>query len=108
LTPSLLTAFNTVSIDSPIKRATSTSIPLSDAFQRQASGGVIRKGGVESRLDVVTLDYVPPPKSVEVKRSRSTPVIVSRFLPLSITKLIVFRISRNATGSSLHATTRST
>ncbi|KAJ7702455.1 WD40 repeat-like protein [Mycena rosella] len=75
LTPSLLSAFNTVSIESPIKRATSTSIPLSDAFQRQASGGVIRKGGVESRIDVVTLDYVPPPKSAEVKRSRSTPAI---------------------------------
>ncbi|KAF8185036.1 WD40 repeat-like protein [Mycena galopus ATCC 62051] len=75
LTPSLLAAFNTVSIDSPIKRATSTSIPLSDAFQRQASGGLIRKGGVESRIDVVTLDYVPPPKSAEVKRSRSTPAI---------------------------------
>jgi cell division cycle protein 20 (cofactor of APC complex) len=76
LTPSLLSAFNTVSIDSPVKRATSTAIPLSDAFQRQASGGVIRKGGVESRIDVVTLDYVPPPKSAEVKRSRSTPAIV--------------------------------
>ncbi|KAJ7684792.1 WD40-repeat-containing domain protein [Mycena polygramma] len=75
LTPSLLTAFNAVAIDSPIKRATSTSIPLSDAFHRQASGGVIRKGGVESRIDVVTLDYVPPPKSAEVKRSRSTPAI---------------------------------
>ncbi|KAF7338563.1 hypothetical protein MVEN_02082500 [Mycena venus] len=75
LTPSLLSAFNTVSIESPIKRATSTSIPLSDAFQRQASAGVIRKGGVESRIDVVTLDYVPPPKSAEVKRSRSTPAI---------------------------------
>ncbi|KAJ6611782.1 WD40 repeat-like protein [Mycena sp. CBHHK59/15] len=59
LTPSLLSAFNTVSIESP----------------RQASGGVIRKGGVESRIDVVTLDYVPPPKSAEVKRSRSTPAI---------------------------------
>jgi hypothetical protein len=80
LTPSLLSAFNTVSIESPIKRATSTSIPLSDAFQRQASGGVIRKGGVESRIDVVTLDYVPPPKPAEVKRSRSTPAIVSRFV----------------------------
>ncbi|KAJ7184117.1 WD40-repeat-containing domain protein [Mycena filopes] len=75
LTPSLLSAFNTVSIDSPVKRATSTSIPLSDAFHRQASAGLIRRGGVESRIDVVTLDYVPPPKSAEIKRSRSTPAI---------------------------------
>ncbi|KAJ7197284.1 WD40-repeat-containing domain protein [Mycena pura] len=78
ITPSLLSAFNAVSIESPVKRATSTAIPLSDAFQRQASGGVIRKGGVESRIDVVTLDYIPPPpKSAEVKRSRSTPAIKS-------------------------------
>ncbi|KAG6853203.1 hypothetical protein C0991_006152 [Blastosporella zonata] len=57
---------------SPIKRTTSASIPVSDSLQRQAGTGVIRKGGVESRLDVVTHDYVPPPKP-EVKRSRSTP-----------------------------------
>ncbi|XP_006455833.1 hypothetical protein AGABI2DRAFT_195164 [Agaricus bisporus var. bisporus H97] len=35
--------------------------------------GVIRKGGVESRLDVVTCDYVPPPPKHELKRSKSTP-----------------------------------
>ncbi|KAJ7074403.1 WD40-repeat-containing domain protein [Mycena amicta] len=75
LTPSLVSALNGVTLDSPVKRA-SSSIPVSDAFQRQASGGVIRKGGVESRIDVVVLDYVPPPpKSSEVKRSRSTPAI---------------------------------
>ncbi|KAF8871680.1 WD40-repeat-containing domain protein [Infundibulicybe gibba] len=91
LTPSLLHALNNVSISStnpfdttnpfiqaksrpssPIKRTTSSGIPSSESFQKQAGGGVIRKGGVESRLDVVTRDYVPPPKS-EVKRSRSTP-----------------------------------
>ncbi|KAM6501040.1 WD repeat-containing protein slp1 [Amanita muscaria] len=59
---------------SPIKRTTSSGIPLSEAFQRQANGGVIRKGGVESRLDVVTRDYVPPPKP-EIKRSKSTPAV---------------------------------
>lgn len=106
LTPSLLSAFNTVSIDSPIKRATSTSIPLSDAFQRQASGGVIRKGGVESRIDVVTFDYVPPPKSTEVKRSRSTPAIVGPFALSSSSsrKVDCLRIALNATGLSPHAT----
>ncbi|KAF8148466.1 WD40-repeat-containing domain protein [Crassisporium funariophilum] len=57
---------------SPVKRIATGGIPNSDSFQRQASGGVIRKGGVESRLDVVTRDYVPPPKP-EIKRSRSTP-----------------------------------
>ncbi|PFH53498.1 hypothetical protein AMATHDRAFT_137284 [Amanita thiersii Skay4041] len=59
---------------SPIKRTTSSGIPLSESFQRQASGGVIRRGGVESRLDVVTRDYVPPPK-VSIKRSKSTPAV---------------------------------
>ncbi len=61
---------------SPIKRTTSSGIPLSEAFQRQANGGVIRRGGVESRLEVVTRDYVPPPKA-EIKRSKSTPAVVS-------------------------------
>src|ERR1700752_3442454 len=42
---------------SPVKRTTSGGILLSDSLSRQASGGVIRKGGVESRLDVVTRDY---------------------------------------------------
>lgn len=65
---------------SPVKRIGAAGIPSSDSFQRQASGGVIRKGGVESRLEVVTRDYIPPPKH-EVKRSKSTPAVVSgRFL----------------------------
>ncbi|KAF8180135.1 WD repeat-containing protein slp1 [Pholiota molesta] len=42
---------------SPVKRIAQSSIPTSESFQRQANGGVIRKGGVESRLDVVTRDY---------------------------------------------------
>ncbi|GLB35316.1 putative WD40 repeat-like protein [Lyophyllum shimeji] len=83
LTPSLVSGLNNISLTatnpfvvsrpaSPVKRTTSGAIPVSDSLQRQASAGVIRKGGVESRLDVVTHDYVPPPKS-ELKRSRSTP-----------------------------------
>lgn len=60
---------------SPVKCIGSSAIPTSDSFQRQAKGGVIRKGGVESRLDVVTMDYVPPLKH-EVKRSKSTPAVV--------------------------------
>ncbi|KAG5645825.1 hypothetical protein DXG03_005166 [Asterophora parasitica] len=83
LTPSLVSGLNNISLastnpfvvsrpSSPVKRTTAGAIPISDSFQRQASAGVIRKGGVESRLDVVTRDYVPPPKP-ELKRSRSTP-----------------------------------
>lgn len=59
---------------SPVKRTTIGGVPTSESFQRQASSGVIRKGGVESRLDVVTNDYVPPPKA-EIKRSKSTPAV---------------------------------
>ncbi|KAH9077739.1 WD40-repeat-containing domain protein [Lactarius deliciosus] len=59
---------------SPVKRATSGSIHVTESLQRQASSGVIRKGGIESKLDVVSRDYVPPPKS-EAKRSRSTPAM---------------------------------
>ena len=62
---------------SPVKRSTGGSIPVSDTLQRQASAGVIRKGGVESRLDVVTRDYVPPPPKSE-KRSRSQPSVSGR------------------------------
>ncbi|EGO00967.1 hypothetical protein SERLA73DRAFT_167157 [Serpula lacrymans var. lacrymans S7.3] len=97
LTPSLLSALNAFSISptkghkqstraadlsnpfisrsrpvSPAKRTTSAGVPAYDSFQRQASGGVIRKGGVESRLDVVSRDYT------ELKRSRSTPATRDR------------------------------
>lgn len=59
---------------SPIKRATTGSIDVSERLKRQASAGVIRKGGVESRLDVVTRDYNPPPKK-ETRRSKSQPSV---------------------------------
>ncbi|KAI0299362.1 WD40 repeat-like protein [Multifurca ochricompacta] len=59
---------------SPVKRATSGTIQVSESLQRQANSGVIRKGGIESKLDVVSRDYVPPPKQ-EAKRSRSTPAM---------------------------------
>lgn len=60
---------------SPIKRTTGGSIAVSKSLRRQASAGVIRKGGVESRLDVVTRDYVPPPPKSETKRSKSQPAV---------------------------------
>ncbi|KAH7929258.1 WD40 repeat-like protein [Leucogyrophana mollusca] len=100
LTPSLISALNGISLSprkqthhpadlsnpfisksrpsSPIKRTTSGSIPASDSFHRQATVGVIRKGGVESRLDVVSRDYLPPPPKPELKRSRSTPATRER------------------------------
>ncbi|KAI0316645.1 WD40 repeat-like protein [Amylostereum chailletii] len=59
---------------SPVKRATTGSIPVSASLQRQANAGVIRKGGIESKLNVVSRDYVPPPKA-EIKRSKSTPAV---------------------------------
>ena len=66
---------------SPVKRTTSGTIQILESLQRQASSGVIRKGGIESKLNVVSRDYVPPPKS-EAKRSRSTPAMVCPiFLP---------------------------
>ncbi|KAF7792237.1 hypothetical protein EIP86_003272 [Pleurotus ostreatoroseus] len=56
---------------SPSKRS-SGCINVTDSLQKQASVGIVRKGGFESRLDVVTHDYVPPPKT-EKRRSKSQP-----------------------------------
>lgn len=89
LTPSLVSRFNAVSLGSPqkrahpadvsnpflvrsrpaspVKRTTSAAHPNSASSQ----AGVIRKGGIESRLDVVSHDYHP--SRPELKRSRSTP-----------------------------------
>ncbi|KIM77617.1 hypothetical protein PILCRDRAFT_825205 [Piloderma croceum F 1598] len=95
---------------SPVKRATPGALAVSDSLSRQASGGVIRKGGVESRLDVVTRDYVPPHKP-DLKRSRSTPAVV-RSLPqhtqLSTHSLssAIASLLTNATVSSPTATNK--
>ena len=75
---------------SPIKKMASVGsaagIPVSRSLRKQASYGLIRKGGVESRIDVITRDYVPPatssqsqqqlpqPRS-EGKRSKSQPAV---------------------------------
>lgn len=59
---------------SPSKRPSSGCINVTDSLQKQASSGIVRKGGIESRLDVVTRDYVPPPKS-EKRRSKSQPAV---------------------------------
>lgn len=76
---------------SPIKKVTSVGsgagIPVSKSLRKQASVGLIRKGGVESRIDVVKRDYVPPPATSsgtqtqvvqprsEGKRSKSQPAV---------------------------------
>ncbi|KAG7095666.1 hypothetical protein E1B28_006384 [Marasmius oreades] len=62
---------------SPIKAVSyGNSLQVSDDLSRQAGGGVIRKGGVESRLDVVTRDLNPNViKQPEIRRSRSTPAV---------------------------------
>ena len=65
---------------SPIKRLTG-GLHVTDSLAKQASGGIIRKGSVESRIDVITRDYVPPPKT-ETRRSRSTPANRSVGAPL--------------------------
>ncbi|KAG6334890.1 hypothetical protein ID866_4199 [Astraeus odoratus] len=100
LTPSFISSFNAISLSprkqfsgvshpadlsnpflarsrpsSPVKRTTSgTTVSSSTGFTH---GGVIRKGGVESRLEVVSHDYHPPQANKttrpELKRSRSTP-----------------------------------
>ncbi|EPQ61380.1 WD40 repeat-like protein [Gloeophyllum trabeum ATCC 11539] len=58
---------------SPVKRAVSGGFQVSRELKRQASNGVIRKGGIESRMQVVKHDYEPPPPAPkpETKRSKS-------------------------------------
>ncbi|KAK1215989.1 WD repeat-containing protein slp1 [Marasmius sp. AFHP31] len=62
---------------SPVKAVSyNGSLQVSDDLSRQAGGGVIRKGGIESRLDVVTRDLNPAAiKQPEIRRSRSTPAV---------------------------------
>ncbi|KAJ8082197.1 WD repeat-containing protein slp1 [Marasmius tenuissimus] len=62
---------------SPVKAVSyGGSLQVSDDLSRQAGGGVIRKGGIESRLDVVTRDLNPAAiKQPEIRRSRSTPAV---------------------------------
>ncbi|EIW80121.1 WD40 repeat-like protein [Coniophora puteana RWD-64-598 SS2] len=88
LTPSLVSAMNGVSLSSrkrdciadisnPFITRSRPASPKrsSSSVSSQAHSGIIRKGGVESRLDVISRDYVPPQSShkKEIKRSRSTP-----------------------------------
>jgi hypothetical protein len=54
---------------SPARRRTSTVPPApSAALRRQARAGLIREGGPEARMDVVALDYVPPPAEENGRR----------------------------------------
>jgi cell division cycle protein 20 (cofactor of APC complex) len=126
LTPSIVAQFNAVSLGSPQKRAHPAD--LSNPFlvrSRAASpvkrttsaaapaptsnAGVIRKGGVESRLDVVSHDYHPP--RPELKRSRSTPSTRERTLSHSSDRFITARedaaLSSGATAAAATATAAS-
>ncbi|PPR08014.1 hypothetical protein CVT24_011075 [Panaeolus cyanescens] len=62
----------------PLSRSASSNTP-NETLSRQAKAGVIRKGGVESRLEVVTHDYIPQPPAQQpqkdLKRSKSNPGI---------------------------------
>ena len=60
--------------NSPLKRSMSTGFRISDDLSRQASSGVIRKNGPESRLMPITNDYMPIAKA-EMKRSKSQPTV---------------------------------
>ncbi|KAH6910801.1 WD repeat-containing protein slp1 [Coprinopsis sp. MPI-PUGE-AT-0042] len=51
----------------PASPARRSSVVVNDKLQRQAGSGVIRRGGAESRIDVVQMDGRP-----ELKRSKST------------------------------------
>ena len=64
------------------------------AFQllTPSNDGVIPKGGVQNRLEVVTRDYIPLPK-YEVRRSEVTPV--------SVRMLIIFKRSLDMTNATI-------
>ena len=88
---------------SPIKRLTG-GIQVTDSLAKQAGGGIIRKGSAESRIDVVTRDYVPPPKT-DMRRSRSTPANRSVGWP-SLYPYRDTNIRSERTWRSLHPCTR--
>jgi cell division cycle 20, cofactor of APC complex len=56
---------------SPVKKATGFN-PTSAELKRQASMGVLKKGSVESRMEVIFLDHNLP-KAPDMKRSKSQP-----------------------------------
>lgn len=48
---------------------------MTEEMQREASGGLIKRGkGLASQFDVIKNDYVPPAKT-EMKRSKSQPAV---------------------------------
>lgn len=104
LTPSLTAGFDALSLGSPSKCRTHIqelignpflsrpSSPVKQAIggfvvnadlQRQANSGVVRRGGFESRMDVVRYDYFPTTQVKTPKRSKSMGRLNQddRFLP---------------------------
>jgi len=67
---------------SPVKQATSGFV-INEELQRQANSGVVRRGGFESRMDVVKMDYFPAAQAKSPKRSKSLGRLgqEDRFLP---------------------------
>ncbi|KIJ37086.1 hypothetical protein M422DRAFT_76156 [Sphaerobolus stellatus SS14] len=68
---------------SPVKQVTSGFVVNAD-LQRQANSGVVRRGGIESRMDVVRHDYFPTTQAKgSPRRSRSMGRLAQedRFLP---------------------------
>ncbi len=60
---------------SPIKRATGQgNFNVNEELKRQASMGMMRKGAVESRMDVITVDRTLP-KPTQMARSKSQPAV---------------------------------
>jgi cell division cycle 20, cofactor of APC complex len=63
---------------SPIKRITGQgSFNVSDELKRQASQGMLRKGAIESRMDIITIDR-DLPRPAPISRSKSQPAVKVR------------------------------
>lgn len=60
--------------NSPIKLNSDGVFKASEEMQREASGGIVKRGGIESKFDVIVHDYVPP--RIEMKRSKSQPAVM--------------------------------
>ncbi|KAF9242296.1 WD40-repeat-containing domain protein [Melanogaster broomeanus] len=109
LTPSLISSFNAVSLGSPQKRGVafpSHPADLSNPFLarsrpaspvKRTTSGVIRKGGVESRLDVVAHDYHPP----------SRPELKHRFITSREDPALPSSLSSGATSATATTSTSS-
>lgn len=65
---------------SPIKQ-TVNGFVINPELQRQANSGIVRRGGIESRMDVVRHDYFPPKSTPKRSKSMGRLGTEDRFLP---------------------------